>query len=264
MKLCSKLLIKSGRCNYKMNYSMNISKNGVKAQQKALDITSNNIANVSTQGFKARTINFRSLIKNDLTADTSLLTNDFGMSAGVKSQEGDLSMHQGTLRSSNQAIDLALTDEGFFGVQNSAGDFYLSRDGSFMLDHMGQVVNSNGDYLVVNEQVPFTIENSEFFSIDSSGNILNKEGANLGQISVYLPDNNRSLEALGNNYFKAPEEGLTLLNDINNIEVNQLEQSNVDLSKEFTDMIIAQRAYDLNIRVTQASDEIKMMTNQFS
>lgn len=247
---------------------MNISKSGIKAQQKALDLISNNIANVSTQGFKARNINFRSLIKNDFTSDSALLTNDLVLSAGVKSQEGNRSVDEGTIYSGEQTFDLALKEEGFFGVENTAGELVLTRDGSFMLDNMGQIVNSNGDYLVVNGQSPTMVENSEQLSIDTSGNIHtvtnNGEKIDLGKISVYLPNNSQNLEALGNNYFKAPEAGLTLIEGINNIEVNQLEMSNVELSREFTNMIIAQRAYDLNIRVTQASDEIKMITNQFS
>lgn len=246
---------------------MNISKSGVKAQQRALDIISNNIANVSTQGFKARNVNFRALIRNDATADNALLTNDFTLSAGVKSQQGDMSVDQGSIYNGEQAFDLSLTEEGFFGIQNAAGDLFLTRDGSFMLDNMGQLVNSNGDYLVVDGQAPFTIDNPETISIKADGSIQARENGgsiNLGQISVYLPANSQNLEALGNNYFRAPETGLTLLEDVNTIAVNQLEMSNVDLSQEFTNMIVAQRAYDLNIRVTQTSDEIKMMTNQFS
>lgn len=246
---------------------MNISKTGVKAQQKSLDITANNIANASTQGFKAKNINFRSLLQNDIVEDSSLLTNEFALSSGVNGQEGDMSMTQGGLIPGEQMMDLALTGQGFFGVENAAGDLSLTRDGSFMLDNMGQLVNSNGDYLVVDGEAPFVIEDTEALSINKNGeiqNIVNGETVDLGKISVYLPENSQNMESLGNNYFRAPEEGLTLLEDVDSIEVNQLEMSNVDLSKEFTDMIIAQRAYDLNIRVTQANDEIKMITNQFT
>lgn len=247
---------------------MSISKSGVKAQQKALDIISNNIANVSTQGFKKANINFQSLIQNDIRSHANLITNDIALSAGVNSFQGERSMINGTLYSGEQSMDLALTGEGYFGVANSDGELFLTRDGSFMIDNLGQIVNSNGDFLVVDGQSPVQIENPKDLSIDANGKIQtvndNGESFDLGKISVYLPNNNRNLEAMGNNYFRAPEEGLELIEEGSLIQVNQLEMSNVELSREFTNMIIAQRAYDLNIRVSQANDEIKMITNQFS
>lgn len=250
-----------------MNHSMTISKSGIKAQQRALDIISNNIANVSTQGFKARNVNFHSLIRNNVTADGSLLTNEFSLAAGVRSQQGDMTAGQGTLVNGNNELDLSLTGPGFFAIENAVGERFLTRDGSFMLDNLGQLVNSNGDYVVVNGQSPFTVEAPATLSIDANGNLQNRvDGTinNLGQISVYLPPVSQNLEAAGDNYFRAPANQLTLLEDHNQIAMNQLEMSNVELAHEFTNMIIAQRAYDLNLRVTQASDELKMMTNQFS
>lgn len=250
-----------------VNHAMTISKSGIKAQQRALDIISNNIANVSTQGFKARQTNFQALIRNDVTEDSALLTNDFNLSAGVRSHQGEMDSGQGTIYGGGQKIDLSLKGEGFFGLQNGDGEIVLTRDGSFGIDHLGQLVHSNGEFLLVNGQAPFVVENPDTLSIDSNGNIqtlVNGERMDLGQIDLYTTPNNGTLEALGNNFFRAPATGLTLLENTNQIEVNHLEQSNVDLAKEFTNMIMAQRAYDLNIRVTQASDELKMMTNQFS
>lgn len=246
---------------------MTISKSGIKAQQRALDIISNNIANSDTQGFKARTVNFQSLVRNNVTADNGLLTNDFSIAAGVRSQQGAMNVGQGTLVNGSNRLDLSLTAPGFFAVENAAGELFLTRDGSFTLDHLGQLVNGNGDYVVVNGQTPFVVNDPDTLTIDANGNLqtnVNGTVNHLGQLTVYLPTANQNLEAAGNNYFRAPADGLTLVENHNSISVNQLELSNVELAQEFTNMIIAQRAYDLNIRVAQASDELKMMTNQFS
>lgn len=250
-----------------MNSSMNISKTGIQAQQRALSLISNNIANASTQGFKAKNVNFNSLLTNDITEDNRFLANDFNISAGVRSQQSGMNVVSGSVYEGANPFDLAIKGDGFFGVQNSAGDFYLTKDGSFFVDNSGQLVNSNGDFLVVDGQVPLIVENPESFLIGSDGalgGLVNGEMTDLGSISIFLPNNIQTLRSEANNYYSAPEDELTIIENTNNIQVSALEMSNVDLALEFTDMIVAQRAYALNIKVAQATDEIKTITNQFS
>lgn len=250
-----------------MNHSMNISKTGIHAQQRALSLISNNIANATTQGFKAKNIKYHSLLTNDITADDRLMTDNFKISTGVRSQQSGMNVARGSIYEGLNPFDLAIKDDGFFGVQNAAGDFYLTKDGSFFVDDRGQLVNSNGDFLVVNGQAPFVVEDPENFLVGNDGTLsglVNGERNNLGSISIYQPNNIQTLRAEANNYYSVPEDELTIIENRNNIYVSALEMSNVDLALEFTDMIVAQRAYALNIKVAQATDEIKTLTNQFS
>lgn len=250
-----------------MNSSMNISKTGMQAQQRALSLISNNIANASTQGFKAKNVNFNSLLSNDITEDNRFLAENFTISTGVRSQQSGMHVANGSFAEGANSFDLALNGDGFFGVQNMAGDFYLTRDGSFFVDNNGQFVNSNGDFLVGDGQVPIVIENPESLSIGSDGSLtglVDGETVDLGSIPIYLPDNIQTLRSEGNNYYSAPADQLTIVENPDNIQVSFLEMSNVDLALEFTDMIVAQRAYALNVKVAQTTDEIKTITNQFS
>lgn len=246
---------------------MNISKTGMHSQQRALSLIANNIANMNTQGFKAKNVNFQSLLSNDITEDSRLSTNDITISAGARSQQGGMNVQNGAIFAGAGGFDLSLKEDGFFGIQNSAGDFYLTRDGSFTVDHLGQLVNSNGDFLVVNGEAPFVVENPAEFSIKADGTItglVNGEMTNLGSIPVYLPNNIQNLRAEGNNYYSVPAGELAITANAANIQVGYLEMSNVDIAKEITNMIVAQRAYSLNVKVAQTTDEIKTMTNHFS
>lgn len=246
---------------------MNVSKTGMQAQQRALSLISNNIANVSTQGFKAKKVNFNSLMSNEITEDNRVLAENFSISAGVKSQQSGMNVAGGSFYEGASPFDLAINGEGFFGIQNAAGDLYLTKDGSFFLDEIGQLVNSNGDFLVVDGQVPLIVENRDNFSIGSDGTavgLVNGEMTKLGTVPLYLPNNIQALRSEGNNYYSVPEGEYTINANPNNIQVSALELSNVDLAIEFTDMIVAQRAYALNVKVAQTTDEIQTITNQFS
>lgn len=247
---------------------MNISKTGIQAQQKALRLISNNIANASTQGYKAKNMNYQSLISNEITeTDRLLLTEDITLPTGVRSQQSGMHIANGSLHQGSSFFDLAVKGDGFFGVQNAAGDFYLTKDGSFSIDGSGQLVNGNGDFLVVNGQAPIVVENPQDLSITAGGTLIglsNGQMTDLGTISIYLPNNIQNLRAEANNYYSLPEGDWTMGGNGNNIDVSYLEMSNVDLAKEFTDMIVTQRAYALNVKVAQTTDEIKTLTNQFS
>lgn len=246
---------------------MNISKTGMQGQQRALSLISNNIANASTQGFKAKNVKFNSLLTNDITEENRFLAEEFNISTGVRSQQSGMNVAPGSFYDGANPFDLAIKDDGFFGVQNAAGDFYLTKDGSFFVDGSGQLVNSNGDFLVVDEQVPLIIDNPESLSIGSDGTLtsfINGEMTNLGSISIYQPNNIQTLRSEANNYYSVPEGEYTAIANGNSIQVSYLEMSNVDLALEFTDMIVAQRAYALNVKVAQTTDEIKTITNQFS
>lgn len=250
-----------------MNRSMNISKTAIKAQQYSLSSISNNIANATTDGYKAKDVRFQTLAVNDVTGANRLLGDEFTLSAGVRAEVSGANHQGGSIRLGPNPFDLSIQGDGFFGVQNGNGDFYLTKDGAFSLDAAGQLVNANGDYLVGEGQTPLVLDSGQEFSIAADGTIygyLNGETTELGTIPAYLPNNIQSLQPAGNNYFTVPDNQINQIENMNGIEVRSLEMSNVDLSKEITDLIIAQRAYALNIKVAQSTDELKTMTNQFS
>jgi len=249
-----------------MGLSLNVNKSGIKAQQLALDAISNNIANATTEGYKAKGVRFQSLLTNEITEDDVLL-NDItpGISAGVRSEVAVTDFSQGNLREGTSSLNLAVAGEGFFAVEDSTGELYLTRDGSFTVDGAGQLVNNNGDYLVMDGAIPATIGGSNDISVANDGTVsFIEDGENItvGNINMYMPENVEGLVPVGDNYYIDPNDTVNVF-DGGSIEASMSEMSNVDLASELTNMIMAQRAYSLNVKVAQSTDEIMSMINQF-
>lgn len=250
-----------------MGLSVNMNKNGIKAQQLALDAISNNIANATTEGYKSKSVRFQSLLSNEMTEEDVLL-NDItpGIGAGVRSEVAVTDHSQGNLRDGTSGLNLAMSGEGFFGVETSTGEFYLTRDGSFTMNGAGQLVNNNGGYLAMNGAIPLDASANSNLSIGQDGTITmteNGESIVVGNVNVYQPENIEALVPSGQNYFAVPDGGVNLFED-GVIEANISEMSNVDLANELTNMMVAQRAYSLNVKVAQSTDEMMSMINQFS
>jgi len=250
-----------------MGLSLNTNKNGIKAHQLALDTISNNIANATTEGYKAKKVRFQSLLNNELTEEDVLL-NDItpGIPAGVRSEVAVTDYSQGNLREGTSALNMAVAGDGFFAVENEVGDLYLTRDGSFTVDGSGQLVNHNGDTLVMEGTIPATVGGSNDLSVANDGTISMTEDGEImivGNVNVYMPGNVEGLVPVGENYYIDPNN-TTAIFDEGLIEANMSEMSNVDLASELTNMIMAQRAYSLNVKVAQSTDEIMSMINQFS
>lgn len=250
-----------------MELSINISKTGIKSQQLALDAISNNIANATTEGYKAKAVRFQSLLNNEITEEDVLL-NDVNptISAGVRSEVAVTNFSQGSLREGTSALNLSIIGEGFFGVENAAGELYLTKDGSFTIDGTGRLVNSNGDYLVTTDAISLLNGQTETLTVESNGVISMIENGvqtPISQVTIYASENLAGLQPVGNNYFVAPNNNLTVLENAN-VAAFHVEQSNVDLAQELTDMIMAQRAYGCNVKMAQSTDEMMAQINQFS
>lgn len=250
-----------------MGLSMNINKSGIKAQQLNLDAISNNISNATTEGYKAKGVRFQSLLSNEMT-EADVLLNDItpGIVAGVRGEVAVTDYSQGNLSEGTSALNLAVAGKGFFGVENSAGDFFLTRDGSFTMDGTGQLVNNNGDYLVTDGTIPGISSGSNNLSVANDGTISvveNGEMVVIGNINLYMPENVEGLQPVGENYYIDPNNAVNIFEG-GLIEANMSEMSNVDLANELTNMILAQRAYSLNVKVAQSTDEIMSMINQFN
>ncbi|WP_156289069.1 flagellar basal body rod protein FlgG [Oceanobacillus salinisoli] len=255
---------------------------GMKNFQTKLDVIGNNIANVNTSGFKKGRVTFQDMMSQTTTGAQGPTATRGGINAsqvGLGSQLGSIDniQTQGFRQTTNNPLDLALEGDGMFAVETLAtadteSTRYYTRAGNFYLDNEGYIVNSNGYYLVGQDnegqegrlQIPDTAQS---FSIQTDGtvNYINDAGepVEAGQIMLASFSNPAGLEKAGSNLFlNTPNAGLAAelvtpeTQGAASIISGSLEMSNVDLSEEFTEMITAQRGFQANTRIITTSDEI--------
>lgn len=259
------------------------SRNGMSAQMEKLDAISNNLSNVNTVGYKRVDVSFQSLVQETLKRD-GYPVND-GVSdknapstgTGVKASGLYKDNSQGTLMQTNNNTDLAIDGEGFFKVIDSNGNEAYSRSGVLQIDSNGKLVDSNGNTLVILNENGQNVntENSnikfqkESFKVDEKGNILGNQYGNL-KIPVFNMIGQNSMKSIGENLY-SPENiidnnGNEVQSEVymsNNADILQgyIENSNVDIAKEMSDMIITQRAFQLNSSALKTADEMWQMSN---
>jgi len=234
------------------------------AQQDKLNIISNNIANMDTNGYKSQDVGFSDLVYETLNrkgipvTDNSSRTVDPQNGTGVRTSEVIANTASGTLLQTGVKTDLGLQGDGYFKVIRPDGSNAYVRSGDFTQDANGRLVDSNGDRLEVIGQDNFTNGN---FTVDTQGNI-SVGGKNVGKINVYDTIGQDSLVSAGNNLY-VPKNGATMF-VTNGATINQgySEGSNVDLSQQMTDMIEAQRSFQLSSKVLTTADDMASMVNQ--
>lgn len=251
---------------------------GMKNFQTKLDVIGNNIANVNTFGFKKGRVTFQDLV-NQSIAGASAPSADTGLGGVNPKQVGlgsqlssiDTIDTQGSLQTTGRNLDLAISGDGFFVVAKDGGDEpTYTRSGNFYLDKAGDIVNSEGKYLMDSdgtEKITIPTE-AKSFSIGSDGVVTytDADGAltEAGTIGIAKFLNNGGLEKVGsNNYQATTNSGEAVIGvpgdeetGAGMIVAGTLEMSNVDLSEEFTDMIVAQRGFQANTKIITTSDEI--------
>lgn len=258
-----------------LNSLLHVSRSGINGLQKHMDVTSNNIANVNTTGYKEKQISFRELLNNPTTAeevDFPENTQNLGFNRGVTIEEQGVNFSQGSFTDTQSAYDFAIEGAGFFGVREASGELLLTREGNFGRDVLGQLVNQRGQVVEMATTVPYQQWPEGTPSVDSYGNVSIVNGDNnypVGQILLFMPENSDDLVADGSNLFRVANEAnlqtsLTNPNAFGNIRQASLENSNVDLAKSMTDMIATQRAYTLNTRVLQSTDDMLSTVNRFT
>ncbi|MGL5615366.1 MAG: flagellar hook-basal body complex protein [Sarcina sp.] len=236
------------------------------ANQNRLDIISNNIANMSTNGYKRLDVSFKDLMSETLEKK-GYPTNDKGAftGTGVKSTEAARDQSQSVLLATGTTTDFGIDGEGLFKVIGENGETFYTRDGSFTVDVNGDIVNSNGDRLAVELKPGY--ENHKFNArnlfIDKNGNISvkNEEGKfnEIGRIPLYSAIGDDSFTSVGRNMFKANVPVFEVKNS--NIYQGTVEGSNVDIGEEFSDMIMTQRAFQLGSKSINIADEMWGMVN---
>ncbi|MGE7665009.1 flagellar basal body rod protein FlgG [Ureibacillus composti] len=248
---------------------------GLKNFQTKLDVIGNNISNVNTYGFKKGRVVFKDLISQTTAGATGPSTTRGGVNpkqVGLGSQIAaiDTVATAGSLQTTGRVLDLAVSGDGYFRVApgNSLSNISYTRAGNFYIDAEGDLVTADGMYLLSTSggkiNVPTT---SQSMSIgqDGSVNIVSENGSlsSSQKISLAKFPNSEGLEKVGSNYFKESPASGEPNNNVTpqaagkgSIQSGFLEMSNVDLSEEFTEMIVAQRGFQANSRIITTSDEI--------
>ena len=254
-----------------MSLTLDIAATGMAAQELNVNTISNNIANMTTTGYKRQRAEFQDLLYQTKVApgSTSSDTNTVvpsGIQQGLGVKTGSLYRidEQGAIQTTGNNYDLADMGQGYFQVTMPDGTTAYTRDGSFQLNQTGQMVTSQG-YLV---QPGITVPNNAVgVTINSSGQVLvTLQGQTapsiVGQIQTAIFPNNAGLSALGNNLFAVTEaSGAAVTGNpgssgFGTLQQGALEASNVNVVSEITSLIEAQRAYEMNSKVIQSGDQM--------
>ena len=248
-----------------------VSKTGLAAQDMSLTTISNNLANVSTTGFKSDRAEFQDLlyqIKRQPGAQStqdSALPYGLQLGTGVRIVGTQKNFTAGSLQTTDQPLDMAVNGRGFFQIRQPDGTTAYTRDGTFHLDSNGQIVTANGYALEPAIVVP---QQAQTFTVGRDGTVsISLAGANatsqiIGNIQTADFINPAGLQAEGSNLFLetassgAPQVGTPGLNGFGTMQQSTLENSNVSTVEELVNMITTQRAYEMNSKVISTADQM--------
>ncbi|WIJ26665.1 flagellar basal-body rod protein FlgG [Devosia sp. RR2S18] len=254
-----------------------IASTGMSAQERNVEVISNNIANMRTTGYKRQRAEFEDLLYQQISRAGST-TSDQGtmlpagleIGSGVRTVSAPRVMSQGTVNMTERELDVAVRGEGFFMVQLPDGRTGYTRDGSFERSADGMLVTSSGYALEGGINIP---ADARSVSISADGTVEAfvgnaPEPMQQGQILLARFANKSGLESLGDNLFietpasGAPQIGVPNADGTGNLLQNYLEMANVNSVTEIADLIAAQRAYEMNSRVISGADEMMQSTTQ--
>lgn len=251
--------------------SLDIGATGMLAQQMRVDVKSNNIANMSTNGYKRQRVDFQDLMYQNIDRPGTIsseagtvLPSGLQLGLGVRVASVYRIHEQGPLKTTENPFDMAITGDGYFQISMPDGSVGYTRSGVFQINADGEVVNTKGFPIEPSIVVP---QDAIDVEINTSGEVYAKlqgqtDLVNLGQIQLASFVNPAGLEAVGDNMFKeteasgAPAVGTAGTENFGMLQQGMLEQSNVNIVEEITDLITAQRAYEMNSNVITTSDEM--------
>ena len=256
-----------------MMNSLWIAKTGMTAQQTQLDVISHNLANVSTTGFKRNNAVFEDLIYQNLrqvgsqTTEGNQLPTGLHLGLGVNVVATSRNFTQGSLQQSGNSLDVAINGNGFFEVTLPDGTTGYTRAGNFTRNGNGDVVTNEGYPLIpaINLQVGDTLD------IGADGRVsITRAGVTTPGPQIELANfvNPAGLEPLGNNLYRetvasgGPQAGNPLTNSLGEIRHKFLENSNINVVEELVSMIQTQRAYEMNSKAIQTSDQMLAKLSQ--
>jgi len=245
---------------------------GMAAQELSVQVISNNIANLQTTGYKKQTAAFQDLIYQHVrrigaqaSEQGTILPVGIDIGGGVQTVGTPRLMTQGTLSQTGNDLDLAITGEGFFKILMPDGTFQYTRDGTFSMDNTGRIVNAQGNPVQPTITVP---NNASGLTVNAQGQVsVTLPGSTttstiIGQLALTRFINKAGLLPVGSNLYTdtpssgAPQDGLASAEGYGSLTQGSLEQSNVDVVSEMSNLIAAQRAYEMNAKVISAADQM--------
>jgi flagellar basal-body rod protein FlgG len=250
---------------------------GMMAQELNVQVISNNIANMRTTGYKRQRAEFQDLLYEHVRR-VGTQTSDQGnqlpvgveLGAGVKTVGTPRLMTQGSLVQTGKDYDVAIRGEGFFQITLPDGRTAYTRDGSFELDSQGRLVTVQGNVVNPGLTIP---ANATGVTISAGGQVSatlpgSTTPTAIGQIQLAMFINKAGLQGVGDNlYLETPASGTPQTGNPNsdafgNLQQGNLEQANVEAVSEISDLIAAQRAYEMNAKVITATDQMLQSTSQ--
>ena len=250
-----------------INSAMQSGITALAANSTALATISNNIANSNTTGYKRIQTNFTDLVSGTWTKSSFT-------SGGVVAVNRQTTTNQGELNNDTSGYSLGIDGQGFFVVSDSANaitsgsSLLFTRDGSFTTDGQGRIVNAQGNLVQPTISIP---QNASQLTINAQGQVSvilpgSTTPSVLGQIGLTRFINKTGLQSIGDNLFTdtpasgPPQDGLANADGFGDIQQGNLEQSNVEVVSEISNLISAQRAYEMNAKVVSAADQMMQST----
>jgi flagellar basal-body rod protein FlgG len=250
---------------------------GMAAMDLQVQVIAGNIANMSTTGFKSQRAEFQDLLYEHVqrigaqaSDQGNILPVGIELGSGVKTVGTPRLMTQGALQQTGNSLDVAIQGDGWFKIQMPDGTFSYTRDGSFQQDATGRIVTAQGNVVQPTITIPqnatgLTVNNQGQVSVTLPGSTASTI---LGQFTITRFANNAGLQGNGDNLFTAtpasgtPTDTLAGTDGAGTLQQGFLEQSNVEAVTEISNLIAAQRAYEMNSKVITAADEMLQTTSQ--
>ena len=255
--------------------AMHVAKTGLNAQQVRMQIISNNLANLNTNGFKRDRANFESLLYQIIRssgAQTSVdteLTSGFSVGTGVNIVNSNKLHSQGSIVSTDNSLDLAIDGGGFFQVLLPDGQIVYTRNGAFSRNDEGVLTTNSGFIIQPEIAIPaaatkINVSADGIISVQVPGQV---EAQEVGQLQLADFQNRRGLEPIGENFYvETIASGPPILENpfaagFGKLVQGSLEASNVNVVQELVDMIETQRAYEVNSKAITSVDEMLRFVN---
>lgn len=248
---------------------------GMQAQQMNVDTIANNLANVNTSGFKKSHVVFQDMLYDTIrgaggsqgSGGTNIVPSGMQMGLGTRMVSIHKVFSPGKMQVTQNELDVAIEGNGFFRVNLPDGTQAYSRDGAFSKSPQGKLVNADGYEI---DGIDAISENATNISIGPSGIVsetVNGTTSEKGTLKLYRFVNPAGLHSMGRNLFQKstasgePQEGTAGDDGFGTLQQGLLETSNVEVVDEMVNLIVAQRAYEVNTKCVQASDEMLQSTN---
>lgn len=259
-----------------MNGALWVAKTGLEAQQARMTEISNNLANVNTTGFKSGRVNFEDLLYQTVSqpgGPTSTQTQQptgLMMGTGVRIVSTEKDFSEGSVTQTNNPLDVAINGRGFIQVQRPDGTLAYTRDGSLKIDSQGQLVTNDGYSVQPGINLP---TNTQSVTISADGIVSAQlpgqaTPQQVGTLTLADFVNAPGLQPIGQNLYVEtaasgpPQTGTPGVSGLGTLQQGSLEASNVDVASELVNMIETQRAYEMNSKAIQTSDQMLQYVTQ--